>query len=336
VEGPVHHVAELPDFDSIADMGTGLGWEIDFRLLGSGKGTGRVEAIATGRTLIQRNRLGWHLHQRGASPSGSRTFGIAESTAVPIGWLGRRLVGPWMISFPSSAGFESVSHPSFDAWSVSFDDSLLTETASALGVPEAALLTPGGTFEIGTPALNPIRTALRHISAVTGSDPTPAQRRRLLQAIETDLLTAILSTLAGARPTRTPRVRLRDRALRRCVEFVEESGLPHVTVRELCEVSGVSERTLEYAFREHFRVTPSAYLQIRRLNRVRSELRDTEAAPGVIAEIAGRWGFWHMGDFARYYSRLFGKLPSETLRTGRGRTAALPAPLLTGWGGAEQ
>jgi AraC family ethanolamine operon transcriptional activator len=120
------------------------------------------------------------------------------------------------------------------------------------------------------------------------------------------------------------------------VEFVEESGLPHVTVRELCEVSGVSERTLEYAFQEHFSVTPSAYLQIRRLNHVRSELRDTEAAPGVIAEIAGRWGFWHMGDFARYYSRLFGKLPSETLGTGRGRTAALPAPFLTGWGGAEQ
>lgn len=314
MEGPVYHVAELPDFDSIANMGTGLGWEIDFRLLGSGKGTGRVEAIATGRTLIQRNQLGWHLHQRGASPSGSRTFGIAESTAEPLGWLGRRLVEPWMILFPSSGGFESISHPSFDGWSVSFDESLLTETADALGVPEAALLAPGGVIELGAPALNPIRTALRHISAVTGSGPTPAQRRGLLQAIETDLPAAILSTLAGARPTRTPRARLRDRALRRCVEFLEESGLRHVTVRELCEVSGVSERTLEYAFREHFGVTPSAYLQIRRLNSVRSELRDTEAAPGAIAEIAGRWGFWHMGDFARYYSRLFGKLPSEMLK----------------------
>jgi AraC family ethanolamine operon transcriptional activator len=241
-----------------------------------------------------------------------------------------------MISFPSSAGFESVSDPSFDAWSVSFDDTLLTETADALGVPEVALLTPGGVFELGTAALKPIRTALRHISEVTGSGLAPARRRRLLQVIETDLPAAILSALAGDRPTRTPRARIRDRARRRCVEFVEESGLRHVTVRELCEVSGVSERTLEYAFQQHFGVTPSAYLQFRRLNCVRSELRESEAAPGAIAEIAGRWGFWHMGDFARYFSRLFGKLPSETLGTGRGRTVALPVPFVNGRGAAEQ
>jgi len=30
--------------------------------------------------------------------------------------------------------------------------------------------------------------------------------------------------------------------------------------------------------------------------------------------VANAWGFWHMGQFARDYRRLFGELPSDTLR----------------------
>ena len=59
-------------------------------------------------------------------------------------------------------------------------------------------------------------------------------------------------------------------------------------------------------------MTPKAYLQAQRLHGVRRELRvaDTET---VIADVAGRWGFWHMGQFAADYRRTFDQLPSETL-----------------------
>jgi len=36
-----------------------------------------------------------------------------------------------------------------------------------------------------------------------------------------------------------------------------------------------------------------------------------------IGTIANRCGFWHMGRFAADYRRLFGELPSETLRSTR-------------------
>jgi AraC family ethanolamine operon transcriptional activator len=39
------------------------------------------------------------------------------------------------------------------------------------------------------------------------------------------------------------------------------------------------------------------------------------AAPeSRVADIAIRWGFWHMGQFARDYRAMFGELPSETLK----------------------
>jgi AraC family ethanolamine operon transcriptional activator len=86
----------------------------------------------------------------------------------------------------------------------------------------------------------------------------------------------------------------------------------HLTVQDLCRVTGVSIRTLEYVFLERFGVSPKEYLKAHRLNGVRRELRRAHAAAIRISDVANRWGFWHMGQFAADYRRLFGELPSET------------------------
>jgi AraC family ethanolamine operon transcriptional activator len=39
----------------------------------------------------------------------------------------------------------------------------------------------------------------------------------------------------------------------------------------------------------------------------------TSGASSRIADVANRWGFWHMGQFAADYRRQFGELPSETV-----------------------
>ena len=50
----------------------------------------------------------------------------------------------------------------------------------------------------------------------------------------------------------------------------------------------------------------------KRLNAVRQDLKSSEPDDATVAEIAGRWGFWHTGNFAADYSRQFGELPSQT------------------------
>jgi AraC family ethanolamine operon transcriptional activator len=85
-------------------------------------------------------------------------------------------------------------------------------------------------------------------------------------------------------------------------------------VTDLCEAAGVSERTLQYAFKEVMGMTPVAYLTRLRLHRVRHALRTASQASTTVTTEALRWGFWHFGDFSRAYKDCFGELPSDTLR----------------------
>ena len=108
-----------------------------------------------------------------------------------------------------------------------------------------------------------------------------------------------------------PPTRARDLARMRALDYIEAHPDDALTVRDLCLAAGVAQRTLEYAFREHFGVTPKTYLRATRLNGVRRELM--RAPPRTkIADVANRWGFWHMGQFAADYRRHFGELPSES------------------------
>jgi transcriptional regulator GlxA family with amidase domain len=80
-------------------------------------------------------------------------------------------------------------------------------------------------------------------------------------------------------------------------------------ISEICRLSGASWPTLERAFRERFAIGPKTYYSNLRLHRARRELLDVPPATRI-ADIANRWGFWHMGKFAADYRALFGELPS--------------------------
>jgi transcriptional regulator GlxA family with amidase domain len=88
----------------------------------------------------------------------------------------------------------------------------------------------------------------------------------------------------------------------------------HLSVSDLCRAVGVSERTLEYAFRDIMGLTPVAYLIRLRLHRVRQGLLAGTHGSTTVSREALNWGFWHFGDFSRAYKDCFGELPSDTLR----------------------
>jgi AraC family ethanolamine operon transcriptional activator len=151
-----------------------------------------------------------------------------------------------------------------------------------------------------------------------------------LAAAEADLLRlgARLDLTAGLLPVdRLPTPSRRRAAVRRVEEYLDAhgDGGRDPSIPTLCTVAGVSERTLEYAFREQLDTTPVRFLMLRRLNRVRRDLLAPEQGV-TVTQIMLRTGVYDLGRFAGEYRQLFGELPSDTLRRGSG-TAVLEKPL---------
>jgi AraC family ethanolamine operon transcriptional activator len=137
-------------------------------------------------------------------------------------------------------------------------------------------------------------------------------------AADAELLEELLATLGGAEsfePSRDERTRCEHRLI---VKQAEDHLIAHiddhVSLSDLCRVTGVSERALQNAFKEAMGLTPLAYLTRVRLHRVREALLTGTQGTTTVTTEALRWGFWHFGDFSRTYRACFGELPSETLR----------------------
>lgn len=97
-------------------------------------------------------------------------------------------------------------------------------------------------------------------------------------------------------------------------EIIESAPDRSVSVAAVARSLGVSDRTLLTAFRSQFHMTPRRFIQSMRLNRARTKLRDANFSETHVQDCAADCGFWDFGRFAAKYQRLFGELPSQTLK----------------------
>jgi AraC-like DNA-binding protein len=89
-----------------------------------------------------------------------------------------------------------------------------------------------------------------------------------------------------------------------------------VTIAELCDAVGASERRLRYAFTDSYGMSPTAYLRVRALHSARERLSQGDVHQ-TVTQTATDFGFWHLGRFSGQYRTLFGESPSDTLAQAR-------------------
>jgi AraC-like DNA-binding protein len=148
----------------------------------------------------------------------------------------------------------------------------------------------------------------------TQADPQVLHYPHAVRAMEQELLAAFRQSLML--PTSTPRRvgrATRQGGLRRAVEYLRSTDSRSATVADLCDAARVTQRTLEYAFRENFGISPATFLQLRRYHATRKDLLAAAPKTATVSEIALNNGFYHLGRFAVHYKQLFGESPSQTL-----------------------
>lgn len=128
------------------------------------------------------------------------------------------------------------------------------------------------------------------------------------------LLTGLLELLKTNQTSHAlpPSYAHRKAVVDRVKRYVDEHLEGPVTMEQLCQLTHVSRRTLQYSFTTILGISPLQFLRLTRLNRVRRALRVASPEQSV-TEIATYWGFWHLGQFAHDYKQQFGEPPSQTL-----------------------
>lgn len=107
-------------------------------------------------------------------------------------------------------------------------------------------------------------------------------------------------------------------AAKRAIDYLQAHACELPDIATLCQVTGVSERSLQSGFAQYLGVTPVQYIRLIRLNAARRELISARGSCERVSNIALRWGFIEFGRFSRDYKALFCEQPSQTLKgTGR-------------------
>jgi AraC family transcriptional regulator, ethanolamine operon transcriptional activator len=96
-----------------------------------------------------------------------------------------------------------------------------------------------------------------------------------------------------------------------CAYINDHRGID-ISISDLCRLTNVSRRTLEYSFHDCIGQSPASYLRSIKLNEIRRALLSPENTRKSIGDIVSDWGVWHLSRFAQYYRNQFNELPSET------------------------
>jgi AraC-like DNA-binding protein len=115
-------------------------------------------------------------------------------------------------------------------------------------------------------------------------------------------------------PTADDRNDAHPASLRRAVAFIDDHAHLDITIADVAEAAHVTIRTVQYAFRRHLGISPTAYLRRVRLEHAHRELLATDPAEGAtVTRIAADWGFLHPGRFAHYHRTVYGCSPHRIL-----------------------
>ena len=292
--------------------------------LGTGDFCRNLDFAATGAFVVYNEQVGAKLHSFGTIREGLLAVCLADTRNST--WWGSELQNTEVPLCPSGADIEvgqvAGLGQSVLLWNtkeiqnlldtVTLDDDVLrrVESLQAQGVQGGMTLHSG--------AQN-----LRNWGQFIGSLVSSMSAHQMSLSAErfNDLgVGALLSILDEMMVGEMQRSLSRSRALdlvSRAVELDARMLYVPCIIPVLAGHLGCSRRKLELAFKEVVGVSPLRYLNRRRMNHAFQDLSNGSLGQETVTAVAARYGFAELGRFSGAYKKLFGEMPSETLKSWR-------------------
>lgn len=290
------------------------GWEFKSRQIEAGKLEAKFSSCMGKYTQLHKTQLNKRVHQQGIGANALIHFAIPFNKGRLV-WHRDNITAESLLNFSGPQGVDAVSDSCFSAFIISTDKIRLQQLAHVLGIniDLDTFLTGNAANTVCCDKVPQLRACMQRFHTAMQISPRLQNSISVEEEIDGNLPTQLLYALADPIESNNKvAAAVRGNVIERALEYINQHAREAITVRELCESSAVTWRTLERAFRNHFQITPKAYLKSVRLNGVRDELLQIHGNEGIL-DVAYRWGFWHSGQFASDYRKHFGELPTATL-----------------------
>jgi AraC-like DNA-binding protein len=281
-------------------------WDFDFRLLGTGGFLGHVKQFISRDVLISYARFQRGLDQAGATPPGYRTFVILGKGCKGFWWRGHQVTNNDLLIFPQSGELRCASNADFEVITISVREPYLEQLGENLGLYGLAK-SRLEVIHLDSHTAQGLRTLAGMIVKSAGGMAAVTAAQDLSERLA-------ICTATGLSRNR-PSLRKRDMAIDRVIDYVRSTPAPASGLAGLCRIAGVSERTLQYAFKERYGIPPNVYVKRWNINSARRLLLQADPAEATVNAIAMRLGFFHQSQFSADYRELFAELPSTTLNS---------------------
>lgn len=315
------------DLDGMSDVSEALtGWSVDLAQTDAGKAGADILLFQSAGVQLFYGRLDRGYVHVGSTPDWGRTFQIQVAPESTCSGYGREYCGNDVLAFPESGELAIASPAGLESFSLTIASGEMERIREDLGCDDLFKRFEEATvFRFSSHGLEALKGLLMRINTHVRQDFSASH----FTLIREDLLSIFTAGLASV--CDKPRIlapNSRQRAVRRATDFILSGAQENIALADLCHAVGVSERTLLYAFKQEFGISPKAYLKSYRL---RGAYRELLRSRGVsVTSVASRWGFWHMGQFGADYKRAFGELPSTTLvRTPSPVQSLVPVDMMT-------
>ena len=278
------------DFDQFCE--NAVEWDLDYRQIEPGRFDSELLMAGSSRIQFVRARLGKRIIQKGAPPAGMRSFGLLVARNIQIFWRGRRVTEDDLFVFPVGGELESVTQNDFDVVVVSLTEHAIASTCQSLALPDLDKLLNGNeVFRIDPEDMQQLR---RSVLSTSSGLATNAGLVTVdgLGLVADELSRMLVLALSRGQESREPkRSRRRTQALKLVDAYLAEHTTQPPRLEDLCRVANASERTLEYAFREHYGLTPKAFIIGLRLNAARKALLLANPSKASLTSYASKASF---------------------------------------------
>jgi AraC family ethanolamine operon transcriptional activator len=310
-----HTIRATQDADEHAACLTN--WQQRYDQLSAGSFAGEFEEFRFGNVQFFREDLNQTVHQRGSAWPGSRTFAVPVAIEGTGWYAGEIYTEHSLLTLGADDELDFRTPRRLAILAITADAAALSSYAIQVDHRDLDAELAGRRLAPTDPQrIAAFCDLLTTMKASLQATPDLLRHQQMQKAMQQGLFASLLDTMSPlTTPLGPPPCHTRHLVVARAREFMEAHIDEPITVADLCVQLGVSRRTLQYSFQDVLALNPVKFLRAIRLNAVRRALKVAE--PGgreTVADIAARWGFWHLSHFSAEYKAMFGELPSETLR----------------------